>query len=197
MQKSLKKERNAWAAMIRRCSKPSHKSWPYYGAKGIKVCPQWQTSFARFLADMGPAPTPGSWLGRLDVRGDYEPGNCVWTTPMEQGNRRSYCRKIEVDGRVMTPAQASRLPGAPGPLAVLRRLEHGLPLNPSAPKAYRKSPWLTFNGETLQLAEMAKRYGVPRIRLWWRLKAGWPLEAALNPQAANGRKSSSIPTPAQ
>lgn len=188
------KERRAWAEMIRRCSKPANKAWKYYGGRGITVCPEWMASFSQFLADVGPAPTPGAWLGRLDVRGHYEPRNCVWTTPMEQGNRRGYCRKVEVNGRVMTPAQASRLPGSPGPLAVVRRLEHGLPLNPSAAKAYRKSPWLTFNGVTLQLAEMAKLHGVPRVRLWWRLKAGWPLEAALNPQPANGRKLSLTPT---
>lgn len=43
----------------------------------------------------------------------------------------------------------------------------------------RRNIRLTHNGETMVLADWAKRLGVPWARLYARIKAGWPAEAAL------------------
>ena len=75
----------------------------------------------QFLKDMGPAPMDRTWLGRLDVRGNYEPANCIWTTREEQENRRAFCRKVTLNGQEMTAAQASRLPGQPCRFTILYR----------------------------------------------------------------------------
>ena len=84
MPKPWKRERNAWRAMNRRCYEATFKSFNRYGGAGIQVCREWRTSFRKFLEDMGPAPSPAHWLGRLDVTGHYSPENCVWTTQPEQ-----------------------------------------------------------------------------------------------------------------
>lgn len=175
-----RRELNAWRAMIRRCTEPKHKDWPRYGEAGIKVCPEWLVSFDSFLFAMGPAPTQRHWLGRLDVRGDYVPENCHWTTHSPQQRRRAFCRKVSICGQVMTAAEASRLPGQPTRDAVVRRLASGLPQeNPPAAKLYRRSRWLSFNGEMLPLPEWARRTGLSPGALWHRIKRGWPLEKAL------------------
>jgi hypothetical protein len=67
----------SWRAMIQNTSNPSSARWFYYSQFGITVCPEWRTSFQRFLADMGPRP-PGARLRRIDRTGDFEPANCMW-----------------------------------------------------------------------------------------------------------------------
>jgi hypothetical protein len=139
-------------------------------------------SFDSFLSSMGPAPTQRHWLGRLDVRQGYFPGNCLWTEQTPQEQRRAFCRKVTIHGQTVTAAEAARFPGQPKRDTVLHRLANGLPLeNPPAAKLYRASMWLTFNGKALPLPEWARRIGLPSQVLWQRIKSGMPLERALTP----------------
>jgi hypothetical protein len=84
-------EWTSWRSMKRRCEDPKNNAFIYYGGRGIKVCDRWAHSFENFLADMGKKPVPGYSLGRIDVNGNYEPGNCKWESPREQvRNRRPF-----------------------------------------------------------------------------------------------------------
>ena len=74
--------------MLRRCTNPASADWPRYGGRGITVCSRWHR-FEGFLADMGLCPDDLT-LDRINNDGDYEPGNCRWTTWEQQmRNRRS------------------------------------------------------------------------------------------------------------
>lgn len=77
----------SWNSMIARCTNPKNNRYEYYGARGITVCERWRV-FANFLEDMGERPDSKT-LDRINLHGNYEPGNCRWATDMEQAaNRR-------------------------------------------------------------------------------------------------------------
>lgn len=99
----------AWGAMKSRCMNPANRRYHCYGERGIRVCDRWLT-FENFLADMGRKPK-GKSLDRINNDGNYEPGNCRWATPLEQGNNRSTCRRLEYNGFLLTVAEWTRVTG--------------------------------------------------------------------------------------
>jgi hypothetical protein len=81
----------AWSSMIQRCACSKNAlTWKNYGGRGIRVCSRWRESFANFLADVGRRPSAKHSLDRIDVNGNYEPGNVRWATrSQQQRNKRS------------------------------------------------------------------------------------------------------------
>ena len=79
-----------WKAMKCRCLNKNHPSYVYYGARGIRVCPAWADDYQTFKdGALANGYRASLELDRVDVNGDYEPGNCRWTTHREQSlNRR-------------------------------------------------------------------------------------------------------------
>lgn len=75
-----------WRGIIKRCTLPSHPSYPWYGAKGITFDPRW-VKFENFLEDMGERPE-GLQIDRIDTTGNYTKDNCRWVTSKENQNNR-------------------------------------------------------------------------------------------------------------
>jgi hypothetical protein len=74
---------SSWANMVARCTNPQAAGHEHYVDAGVKVCERWRT-FENFLADMDERPE-GKTLGRFGDVGNYEPDNCAWQTPKQQG----------------------------------------------------------------------------------------------------------------
>ena len=96
-----------WAAMRRRCSNPRASNYKNYGGRGITVCKEWE-SFEVFAADMGPRPTSRHSLDRKHNDGNYEPGNVMWATQLEQRNNTRTNHLITLDGQTKTCAEWAR-----------------------------------------------------------------------------------------
>jgi hypothetical protein len=75
-----------WKHICNKCTNPSRRDRRYYGGAGIQVCDRWhgKHGFEHFLTDMHERPA-GTMLSRNGGAGNYEPGNCAWRTPPQNG----------------------------------------------------------------------------------------------------------------
>jgi hypothetical protein len=91
-------EYRAWRGAKRRCSARKGVAYPNYGGRGIRMAPEWQRDFAAFFAHVGERPSELHSLDRIDVNGDYTPGNVRWATKQEQANNRRTNTRLTVPG---------------------------------------------------------------------------------------------------
>lgn len=101
-----------WTDMNTRCNNPNCKKYPRYGARGIRVCAEWE-KFEQFFADMGHPPSDKHSLDRIDCNGPYTKENCRWVLAVVQQNNRTNNRLITHKGQTNTLQQWSKLTGIP------------------------------------------------------------------------------------
>lgn len=103
-----------WCGMKSRCNNTNDPHYKYYGAKGVKVCPEWENDFESFYKwSMEHGYTDSLTIERNNICGNYCPDNCRWATPKEQCNNRSTSRRIEYKGKLYTVAVLSEKFGIP------------------------------------------------------------------------------------
>ena len=106
-----------WQSMKQRCENSNSHAYHNYGARGIRVCEEWDndfTAFEEWAFANGydeQAPKGQCTLDRIDVNGNYEPSNCRWATMREQQNNRRTQILIEYNGIRMSVADWSRKTG--------------------------------------------------------------------------------------
>jgi hypothetical protein len=113
-----------WSTMKARTSNPKTPTFSHYGGRGITVCRRWMDSFEHFLCDIGRRPTSKHTLERINVDGNYEPGNVEWATMKVQQRNRRNNHLITVDGITRCLAEWSEISGV-GFSTIIRRLKIG------------------------------------------------------------------------
>lgn len=86
-----------WISMIQRCKPDGHKD---YGRRGIRVCEEWKNNFLKFLEDVGDRPKFHS-LDRIDVNGNYEPGNVRWANDLTQAQNKRPIQRGLTDEQIL------------------------------------------------------------------------------------------------
>ncbi len=81
------KEYRIWKNMKARCYSPCNIKHGKYQENNIQVCDRWRSSFDNFMLDMGKCPENYS-LDRINNNGNYEPGNCRWSSCKTQSQNR-------------------------------------------------------------------------------------------------------------
>jgi hypothetical protein len=79
-----------------RCNNPNLPEYQNYGGRGIEFC---FDSMEQFILEVGRRPTPEHSLDRIDVDGNYAPGNVRWATRNVQANNRRNNRKLTFQGK--------------------------------------------------------------------------------------------------
>lgn len=177
--KSGTREYRSWAAAKTRCYNPRQRAWPDYGGRGITMCDDWRNSFEAFLRDMGPCPE-GHSIDRIDVNGNYEPGNCRWAPDEIQANNKTNNRILELNGERHTVQEWARIKGVPRE-RINARLKRGWTVADALTVEgdATRHRYITHGAATLPLKEWARRSGLSKETIAYRLKTGWSVERAL------------------
>lgn len=130
-----------WIAMKARCYAPSQNKG-YYKDFGIKVCDRWLHSYETFMADMGEPSGDDYSIERLDVYGDYEPGNCVWLPVRNQPKNRSNSKMYTYEGKTLCLKDWAREIGMKYDTLRNRVIRKGMPFETAI-----KTPLMKSNGE--------------------------------------------------
>jgi hypothetical protein len=174
-------EYKSWLKMRERCCDKYSINYCNYGGRGITVCDQWVNSFEVFYRDMGPKPGSEYSIERRDNDGNYEPGNCYWATPTEQGNNKRNNVFYNYQGEQLTSAEISRRTGIDRVTLETRINSMGLSMEEAVEydsgRVSRDS--ITFNGMTKSLKEWSEYLNIPYSTLHKRLhKLSWSIEKA-------------------
>jgi len=172
-----------WTGMRRRCRDASHPTYRLHGARGIRVCDEWQR-YEPFR-DWAIASGYGDDLviDRIDNDGNYEPGNCRWVTTRENLRNTRNNKVLTAWGERKTMVEWSEDSRCVVRYSTVKdrvsRLGWDIERAISTPeRRYRE---LSLDGETKTVAEWSRdpRCSVTYATLKSRIRSGWSLDQAL------------------
>ena len=87
-----------WQGVKSRCSNSRNADYKFYGGRGISIYPEWESNFSAFyeyVSQLEHCGEDGYTLDRIDVDGNYEPGNLRFADNRTQ--KRNTHRNVWVD----------------------------------------------------------------------------------------------------
>lgn len=184
-----------WCGMKARCLNVNHKSYKWYGGRGITVCDEWKTNFVVFR-DWAKANgyERGLQLDRINGNDSYRPGNCRFVTASINNRNR-------INGRLLTIGNETKCVsdwGEDSRCAVnLGTFQGRIRAGMDPEQAFTQPPApngglrLTAWGETKTAREWGRdtRCSITRQSLLSRLDHGWHPEDAISypPRASKPR----------
>lgn len=115
-----------WKQMRIRCNCVTNPTYRFYGARGIKICNEWD-NFAVFREwALSHGYTDELSIERIDCNGNYCPENCCWIPRNEQSKNTRNCKHYTFNGITMTHNDWARYIGI-NPATLTGRIQrHGL-----------------------------------------------------------------------
>lgn len=111
-----------WKQMRIRCYCKTNPTYMHYGARGIKICKEWE-DFAVFRKwSLSNGYDDNLTIERKDVNADYCPENCCWIPKYLQAKNRRTTILYEFDGKKMTQADWARFIGI-NPATLIERIQ--------------------------------------------------------------------------
>ena len=87
-----------WSRMKGCTSSSTHQDFKYYGALGVKLCPEWEKFENFYEWAISNGYRRGLTIDRMDTHGDYSPDNCRFVTPAENSRNRRNTKFLTVQG---------------------------------------------------------------------------------------------------
>jgi hypothetical protein len=119
-----------------RCQNQNNKGYKNYGGRGIQFL---YRDFKHFISDLGRKTNEESSLDRINNDGNYEEGNCRWSTRFEQSNNR---RNVTWYKGESSSKASLRLGGYKG--LVANRLRYGWSIERAFETPFKKPPTKSF-----------------------------------------------------
>lgn len=135
---------NVWSAIKRRCYNSGVPEYRLYGGRGIKMNEEWKQNFDSFREwayenGYNENATRGECtIDRINVDGDYEPGNCRFITQKQQMNNVRYNRLLTYNGETHTVAEWGDLLGVPAARIEQRIIRYGYSIEDALFKPTKK-----------------------------------------------------------
>jgi len=113
-----------WENMKRRCLSKTSTGYANYGGRRIGLCKEWMDfeTFSEWANSSGYS--DGLSIDRVNVNGNYEPGNCKWIEKKAQSLNKRNNRRILYNGKNLTIREWSDLTGIPY-TTIRARLNYG------------------------------------------------------------------------
>lgn len=185
--KKQSSEYQIWSQMKMRCFNRKHPKWESYGGRGIGMDPVWVKSFATFLADVGPRPSLGHQIDRIDNDKGYFPGNVKWSTRKEQLRNTRNSKRLFYKGRWWVLVELGEATGV-GWKVIQKRLAAGYSVKAAVEQPVEGgSVYIEYKGEKHCLKVWAKRLNISYFTLHSRInRLGWSVEKAFTKQSQGG-----------
>ena len=130
--------RNSWNSAKHRCINPNNPAYKNYGGRGIKMCPEWLSSFDQFISDMGLRPE-GHEIERIDNDGPYCKANCRWATRKEQSRNRRSVKWVSHEGVSLTLSEYAEKIGVNYSSLYAKHIRRGKPLDMAVNECMQKA----------------------------------------------------------
>lgn len=102
---------SVWRAMHSRCENSHSKDYKRYGARGIRVCEEWEDYDQFYWWAIWSGYRDGLSIDRINNDGNYEPSNCRWVDVTEQSRNRRSNRHITYQGEKRCISEWAELTG--------------------------------------------------------------------------------------
>lgn len=167
--------------MLDRCNNSKSRSYYNYGARGIKVCDEWQNnpqSFNDWAINNGYDKT--LTIDRIDNYDGYKPENCRWVTKSENSTHHRSTNYVTVNNITHTFPQWCKIIGLPKNrmwqiynkygMAEVERVISDYLSHGDKPKVFKYDP-ITVDGVTMDCTHWCRHLGIENEGYFVRYKA--------------------------
>ena len=173
-----------WENMKKRCKNKNDHHYHNYGGRGITVCQEWNNSFCAFrLWALSNGYSNDLTIDRIDVNGNYEPLNCRWITQQEQSKNLRKNIRLTYNGKTQIISDWARYLNIDVHTIGYRHRQGWSDkeclFGKKTHKDKKNSVYLTYQGETLNIYQWAKKLNVRYKTVLVRHERGWSDEECL------------------